>query len=55
MAMQKMMVKSKVRERFIENFGLVPVGSNDYEFRRIVERDYVNWNSAKDRYNIKME
>lgn len=54
-AMQKMMTKPKVRERFIENFGLVPVGSNDSEFRKVMERDYVNWNSARDKYNIKME
>ncbi|SOY68891.1 conserved exported hypothetical protein [Cupriavidus taiwanensis] len=53
--MQKMMAKPKVQERFIEKFGLVPVGSNEHEFKRLMERDLINWSSARDRYNIRME
>lgn len=54
-SLQKIMKKPAVQERFIENFGLTPMGSTAQEFSDILKNDYPEWVAARDRYGIKPE
>ncbi len=54
-SLQKIMKKPAVQERFIESFGLSPIGSTAQEFSDILKNDYPEWVAARDKYNIKPE
>ena len=54
-SLQKIMKKPDVQQRFIENFGLTPIGSTAQEFSDILKHDYPEWVAARDKYGIKPE
>ncbi len=51
--LQKIMKKPAVQARFVENFGLSPIGSSAQEFSALLKADYPQWVAARDAYNIK--
>ena len=53
--LQTMMQKPDVRQKFIKEFGMTPVGSTNIEFAAMLERDYINWKEARDKYQITIE
>lgn len=54
-SLQKIMKKPAVQQRFVENFGLTPLGSTAQEFSDILKNDYPKWVAARDKYGIKPE
>lgn len=53
--LQKMMQRPEIKERFIDSFGMTPVGNTAEEFKSMLERDYTNWIKARDTYNISVK
>ncbi len=51
--LQTIMQKPDIKQRFVENYGLTPIGSTAQEFADLLKADYPHWAAARDAYDIK--